>query len=297
MLPDLQTALLDLLHEVKGTDVNLIIGGGYGIYLRTEHVRRLGVRTLFEEWPEARSTNDLDLYLRPELLIDSEKLKPLSEAIARLGYHPVSGAENYQFWKPGPKGTGAGSIKIDILTGPESCFHGTKVKVDECRAKPSPAIGLHAHPTNEALTLEKGLLQIMFNGTLSSGEPWESEVCLPHPYTFLMMKIFAFKDRFEDENKEFGRYHALDMYTILATTTEMEWKQSLEFRDLHSGERYVIEAGRLIKEYFSAYKQWGIIRLMESRYYRPELQIDVFMSTLQELFPHPGIKQIRRETD
>ena len=32
-MPDLQTALLDLLHEVKGTDIQLIIGGGFGIYL------------------------------------------------------------------------------------------------------------------------------------------------------------------------------------------------------------------------------------------------------------------------
>ncbi|MDD3927562.1 MAG: hypothetical protein PHT33_12980, partial [bacterium] len=86
MIYDLQTALLDLLHEVHGTDVKLIVGGGYGIYLRAEHVRSLGTRTLLEEWPEARSTNDLDLYLRPELLIVSEKLEPLAKAIDRLGY-------------------------------------------------------------------------------------------------------------------------------------------------------------------------------------------------------------------
>jgi len=296
VLPDLQTALLDLLHEVQGTNVKLIIGGGYGIYLRTEHVRRLGVRTLLEEWPEVRSTNDLDLYLRPELLIDSEKLKPLSDALDKLGYRPVPGAENYQFVKPGLGGTEASSFKIDILTGPESRFQGTRVRVDGRRARPKPSIGLHAHPTNEALTLEKGLLQIMFKGKLSSGEPWEAEVFLPHSYTFLMMKLFAFKDRFEDEKKEFGRYHAIDMYTILATTTEIEWKQALEFRDLYSEEHFIIEAGKLIKKHFSAYDQWGIIRLRESRYCRPELQLDDFMSTLQELFP-PGMKQIRRETD
>lgn len=33
-IPDLQTALLDLLHEVQGTDIKLIIGGGFGIYAR-----------------------------------------------------------------------------------------------------------------------------------------------------------------------------------------------------------------------------------------------------------------------
>jgi hypothetical protein len=103
-IPDLQTALLDLLHEVEGTEIRPIIGGGYGIYLRTEHVRRLDVRTLLREWPEPRSTNDLDLFLRPELLIHSAKLKPLAGAIARLGYQVVPGAEKYQFVKPGPGG-------------------------------------------------------------------------------------------------------------------------------------------------------------------------------------------------
>src|SRR4030042_3398556 len=100
-MPDLQTALLDLLHQVKGTDIKLIIGGGFGIYLKTNHVRRMGVRTLLSEWPEPRSTNDLDLYLRPDLLIQSAKLKPLAKAFVRLGYQVVPGAEKYQFVKPG----------------------------------------------------------------------------------------------------------------------------------------------------------------------------------------------------
>ena len=43
---DLQTSLLDLLHEMEGADIKLIIGGGFGIYLKTDHVRRLGMRTL-----------------------------------------------------------------------------------------------------------------------------------------------------------------------------------------------------------------------------------------------------------
>jgi len=41
--------LLDLLHEVQDTDIKLIIGGGYGIYLKTEHVQRVGMRTLLRE--------------------------------------------------------------------------------------------------------------------------------------------------------------------------------------------------------------------------------------------------------
>ena len=219
---DLQTALLDLLQKVDDPEIRLIAGGGFGIYLKTNHVRDSGMRTLLDQWPEPRSTNDLDLFLRPELLIESSKLKPLVNAITDLGYQVVPGAEKYQFAKPGPGGTDVGGIKIDILTSPQSRFHGTRVKEDARRVRPKPSVGIHAHPVDEALTLEEGLLPIVLTGTLTSGEAWESEIFLPHPYTFAMMKLFAFRDRSDDPNKKFGRYHALDLYTILATTIEKE---------------------------------------------------------------------------
>jgi len=282
-IPDLQTSLLDLLHEMEDADIKLIIGGGFGIYLKTDHVQRLCMRTLLREWPEPRSTNDLDLFLRPELLIESAKLKPQAEAIAKLGYQVVPGAEKYQFVKPGPGGAEAGSIKIDILTGPQSCFQGTRVKADARRARPNPSVGVHAHPVDEAQTLEEGVLRKTLSGKLSSDEPWQAEVFLPHPYTFLMMKLFAFRDRLGDADKEFGRYHALDLYTILATTTEEEWGYGLELRDQYGDEPYVMEAGRLVSKYFSALDRLGMIRLRESSYYRPELQLDEFMLALQEL--------------
>lgn len=200
--PDLQTALLDVLHQIQSADIRLIVGGGFGIYLKSEHVRRLDARTLFSEWPTPRSTNDLDLFLRPELLIRSEKLAPLADALGRLNYKPVPGAEKYQFIKPCPGGIEAGSIKIDILTGPRSHFKDTMVKTDARRARPRPSVGIHAHPVDEISTLEDGLLKIMLAGNLSSGQHWESEVFLPHPITFLMMKLFAFRDRFDDADKE-----------------------------------------------------------------------------------------------
>src|SRR5437868_13913558 len=100
-LQTLSDALCDLLKQIEGTDIRMIIRGGFGSYLKTEHVRKLGARTMIDPqfWPEARSTNDLDLFLRPELLVDSAKLKPLSQAISDLKYKPVPGAEKYQFIK------------------------------------------------------------------------------------------------------------------------------------------------------------------------------------------------------
>jgi hypothetical protein len=279
----LHTELLDLLHELHGTDVKLIIGGGFGIYLKTDYVRRMEVRTLLREWPEPRSTGDIDLFLRPELLIEPAKLKPLAGAIARLGYKVVKGAEKYQFVKSrGHDKTG--SIKIDILTGPQNRFKGTSVRTDSRRARPNPSVGIHAHPVDEALTLEEGLLSVFLDKISGAGEPMLAEVFLPQPYTFLMMKLFAFRDRLSDTDKEFGRYHALDLYTILATTTESEWKQALRFRDRYRVDLNVVEAGRIVAKFFSSLDSLGMIRLRESIYYRPELQLNEFMSAMQELF-------------
>lgn len=107
---------------------------------------------------------------------------------------------------------------------------------------------------------------------------------LPHPFTFSMMKLFAFRDRLDDVSKEFGRYHALDLYAILATTTETEWEYALELKNQNASHPYVLEAGRLVSEHFSALNCLGVIRLRESPYYRSELQLNEFMSALQELF-------------
>lgn len=284
-MPDLQASLLDILDEIAGTDIKLIVGGGFGIYLKTDYVRRLSRRTLLQEWPEIRSTNDIDLYLRPEFLIDSEKIRPLSEALYRLGFQVVHGSEKYQFVKPGPGGSITGSVKIDLLTGPQARFQGTKVRTDARRARPNPSVGIHAHPVDEAPTLEEGLLSVSLKGKPGSNDSRQAAVLLPHPYTFSMMKLFAFRDRLDDADKEFGRYHVLDLYTILATTTEEEWRFALSLRDQHGNDPFVVEAGHIVRELFSSPNSTGIIRLRESAYYRPELQLNEFMSVLQELFP------------
>jgi hypothetical protein len=281
---DLQTALLDLLYEIRKTEEKLIVGGGYGIYLKMVHLRQTGERTLFNNWPEPRATNDLDLFLRPELLIESEKLKPLAQALEKLKYTVVPSAKHYQFIRSGPDGTETGAIKVDILTGPRSHFESTKVKADSRRAKPKPSVGIHAHPVDEALSLEKGLLSTILTGNLSSGVSWETEVLLPHPYTFSLMKLFAFRDRLEDENKEFGRYHALDLYTIVATTIEQEWQLALKLREIHKEDPIALEAGQLVAKYFSDLEHLGMIRLRESKYFKPELQIEDFISVLKQLF-------------
>jgi hypothetical protein len=285
MMPGLRTALRELLFELRDADLRLIIGGGYGLYLKREQVRQRGLRTLLREWPEARATNDLDLFLRPELLINPLQLKPLSDALRQLGYQVVRGAEKYQFAKPGPTGGSESSIKIDLLTGPQSRFRDTSAQVDTRRVRPRPSVDLHAHPVDEAVTLEDDLLPINLEGGLADSSNAQAVVYLPHPLTFALMKLFAFRDRVNDENKQYGSYHALDIYGIIATMSEMEWNRALEIRQIHQASDQIKEAGRIAEQYFASMSRQGMVRMRESPYCHDRLQLEEFCGAILELFP------------
>ena len=60
-LASLEKSLLDLLSLLDSNSFPIILGGGYGLYLRRTILEQEGARTLLEHWPEARSTNDLSL--------------------------------------------------------------------------------------------------------------------------------------------------------------------------------------------------------------------------------------------
>lgn len=276
-LADLRTALLDLLHETRQADLRLIVGGGYGIYLKRGHLRETGQRTLLREWPEARSTNDLDLFLRPELLIASAPLRPLRQALATLNYQVVPTAEKYQFAKLGPTGGREGGLKVDLLTGPQSCFEGTAAKADSRRVRPNPSADLHAHPVDEAITLEDGLLAVTIEGRTSSGAEQCAEVHIPHPFTSAMMKLYAFRDRVDDVDKEYGRYHALDLYAVLAMATEHEWRDAVKWSQERQDEAAVEECCCIVRDSFSSMTGKGMLRMRESPYCRPELQLEEFI--------------------
>lgn len=283
-LIDLKTALLDLLYETRESELKLIVGGGYGLYLKREYARETGVRTLLAEWPEARSTNDIDLFLRPHFLIEPANIRTLGPALGKLGYKAIAGAEKYQFARPGPTGSRAGSLKFDLLTGPRSCFAGSQAKADDRRVRPKPSIGIHAHPVDEAITLEEGLLNLTIEGRTSGGVDHEGKVSLPQPLTFAMMKLFAFRDRSKDTKKEFGRYHALDLYASLATANETEWQQAVELQRQHRASPEMEEAVRIVQSDFAERTSMGMLRLRESPYFRESLEIDGFLSALHELF-------------
>lgn len=73
MTPDpLREQLRLLAQELKNDSIKVILGGGYGLVLKTEYIRQTNAATRFEEIPQARSTNDLDLFLSAEIITCSD---------------------------------------------------------------------------------------------------------------------------------------------------------------------------------------------------------------------------------
>ncbi len=65
------TTVLDLLAVIARPEFKLILGGGYGLYLKQLHLQSSqGARTLLpgELWPYPRATEDIDVFLPTEIL-------------------------------------------------------------------------------------------------------------------------------------------------------------------------------------------------------------------------------------
>lgn len=112
----LESTLLDLVYELREAEVRLIIGGGYGLYLKRRYLEATGETHLLPLIPEARSTNDLDMFLATEILADLSKAKAVLAAVQRLGFTAVKDRENFQFLKAFPAGQQSFEVKVDFLT-------------------------------------------------------------------------------------------------------------------------------------------------------------------------------------
>jgi hypothetical protein len=285
-VPDyLRTTLLDLLYELQKTDLRLMLGGGYGLFLKQEHLASSRATTLIppDAWPEARATNDLDLLLRPEIVTSSENMGIIRDTLRRLGFEPVEGAEYYQFAKPLG---GSRSVKLDFLAGPLGEHHDrSRVKVDARRIRPKPSAGLHAHRTDEAVAYDPNTVEVPLSGSRSNGEAFSCNVELPQSFSYLIMKLFAFRDRREDQDKEFARHHALDLYRIVAMLTESEYETVEQLAARFQGNDQVREACTIVSDFFNEPLAVGILRMREHALFTENLDVRQFIEVLSEFFP------------
>ena len=285
MPDDLRTAFLDLLHELEDSEIDLMLGGGYGLFLKQEHLDKKGTMTLIpaESWPEARATNDIDLLLRPEIVSRAEHMKTIRDCLDRLGFEVVKGAEFYQFAK---RLRGSRYVKVDFLAGPLGQYEDpSRVKVDSHRVKPKPSVGLHAHRSDEAVAYDLEPITVSLTGTRSNGEEAVYEVRIPQAFSYLMMKLFAFRDRKDDAEKEFAQHHALDLYRIVAMLSEPEYTIVQSLSTKYRDDDHVREASGIVSSFFAETEALGILRIREHPLFVGGFDLRQFIEVLRELFP------------
>ena len=122
------------------------------------------------------------------------------------------------------------------------------------------------------------------SGNRSNGKPAEAQIHVPQPFTYLLMKLFAFRDRKDDQDKNLGRHHALDLYAIVAMHAESEYQESLRLGNLYGKDAHVETAREIIRSDFAEPTSIGAIRLREHPLFRPEFPVPDFLAVLREIF-------------
>ena len=272
-------ALVELARSLKDKGIPLLIGGGLSLYIRTVYLHK----KRSPRYPKKvlqRSTKDIDVFLTSDIIIDSDKFELIRDTIKSLRYEPKT--KYFQFTKEISSGK---RVILDILSAPPDPKQSDKTEYTFPRIRPKGSKKFHAFLVNEAKDLLLGNINVE---ELTKDEKF-SNIYIPSSYNYIIFKLHAFRDRIEDEAKEYGRHHA---YDIFATVTDMDindWQNAKEHYKKQENSDYINRAKDIILQYFSEATQKGIIRLKENEYYRRNSNefdgyINNFISDLKELF-------------
>lgn len=213
----------------------------------------------------------------------------LRDTLTSQGYTGVEGALYYQIAKKVKYRGQLRTIKIDLLaplpTAPEEL---KKLKISDRRVRLRNIKKIHAHPSPEASIITDNAVEVELYGC-------ENRVLImvPHPFVFASLKLHVYRDRHDDEEKDFARHHAFDLYRLLAMMTEREWEEALALRERHNKEETVVDARGVVKDYFHSEDATGILALREHaktiQYEISRKQLRSFVDDLTELYPEPNL--------
>lgn len=275
---DLFNTFIDLHERLSEKGISIILGGGLGLYLKQLHLLEKPHRTLIDGsgWPKPRSTSDIDVFFPLEVLVSLDEMKIVRSIIDEMHFEPIAGSEFWRFNLP------ENEVKIDLLTGPVDAMK-THLKSDSRRARPKGDLELHAHPVPEALDLSNHLESVTLTGRTSGKQQYSSTVSIPSPFTYLMMKVTAFGDQVENEDKNLGRHHALDVYRIVAMMTEEQFLETKSQFKKHYSSPYVERVRTLAKEFFVKEDGIGILRMREHAFWGDNMQLPDFIGALSDI--------------
>ena len=275
----LRTALVDLIRAVSAAGIRVFLGGGYGLYLKQIHLASTQQRTFLpvETWPRPRGTPDLDIFLPTEIVVDIKHMVRLREILDELGYKPDDRAKFMHF----EKAVSQGHVRVELLTGPIGRELFEKVRLNKLpRVRPKGDVELHAYLTAEAVALDVDPLSVLLDDGVS--------VLIPNAFSFLLMKLHACRDRLDDEDKQLGRHHALDVYRVLAMLSEPEDQLVRRLRRDHRDNAAVKRAAEIVAEIFADITGRGVLRMREHALANNDMQVERALELLHDLFQDVG---------
>ena len=275
--------LLDLLFELRNHRVPLTIGGGFGSSPQARAARSDARTDALLATAHAAGHQRPRSFCLRGCALRSRKHESGRGTLDRLGYAVVPDAQYMQWKKHFDLHGQDREIKVDLLVGPLGQFR-ERLHVKGVRARPMGPIKLHAHTLEEAVHIDESPVTLTVSGQPLQWTADRVQVHLPQPFTYLMMKLFAFRDRKDDADKGLGRHHALDLYAIVAMHSESEYQESLRLGNLYGKDGHVVTACGIVRSDFAEPTSIGVIRLREHPLFRPDFPVPDFLAVLTEIF-------------
>jgi hypothetical protein len=263
------------LDQALGSNANILLGGGLGLYLKQQQLETSQVNTLLpiSMWPTARTTEDIDLFLRAEVVASADTMEKYKQALQQLAFKVVEKAK----WMKFSRIVYGKEVLIDLMVGPLGEYE-SLVEQKGIRVKPKGTSGLHARFTEDALSIELNPLAINLEENNN-----KCVIFVPQAFPFALMKLGAFHDRVHDGNKDEGRHHALDLYRIIAMLTKDESMHAKQLADKYSKHPILQHRIETIQTMFSHHDELGCIRLREHPLCPKNIDLKHFCKELLQL--------------
>jgi len=247
--------LFELATAFNKIGIKPVICGGLGIYLKLlDRQSELPLRT----------TNDIDLMLTKQQLLDATQRQAIAEIITDdLQYTVCEEGRYFQFEKE--------NQQLDILTPPNDSIEteGFRAKIVKSR--------LHGYITYEAQFIEEDLKVLSLSKLkISHKDNKNIEVFVPSFTNLMILKLYAFRDRNSGsrQNDNKARAHAFDIYNLVTLTNLQDYREGMEFIKCHNSSDIIIEVKNIAENYFSTTNSSGWVRVLENTAFYPDINMN-----------------------
>ena len=255
-MDNLVRQLRELAIAFRRKEIRPIICGGLGVYLSCS--RKSGdIRQMI------RATQDIDLMFCRRDLLDEAKRQAMAEIIkGELEYIVRDDKKHHGFRKDPDQ-------ELDILVPPVEGLPQENYRLKIVKST------LHGYITPEAEFVDEDLQTILLSD-LSK----EFSVCddvplyVPCPTNIMIMKLYAFKDRFQGDRKDMDRAiaQAFDVYITIMLTDRNDLKEGQRFVSRHKDSDVIQETKSIIEDQFSRSDQEGWQAILRSSNFYPTIE-------------------------